>query len=60
MDSTAAILSATGAAYMTPWIPQKMGRISKRGRRKMICLVREMNRPFVAFPMEVKVFAVMG
>ena len=31
-----------------------MGRTTIRGKRKMICLVREMKIPFAAFPMDVK------
>ena len=59
-ENTAAIPSATGAEYITPSIPMKIGRIINKGSRKIICLVRERNTPFPDFPMDVKVFAVIG
>ena len=48
----AAIRSATGAEYMTPSMPKIRGRIMIRGRRKMICRVREMKIPLAALPLE--------
>lgn len=58
--SIPAAQSAIGAANMTPSTPMNRGKIMTRGIRKIICLVIERKIPFVAFPMEVKKFAVTG
>ena len=59
-ESIAATLSATGPAYITPSIPQSIGKITISGSRQMICLVKERKIPLLAFPMEVKKFDVIG
>lgn len=58
--SIPAAQSAIGAANMTPSTPMNRGKMITRGMRKIICLVIERKIPFVAFPMEVKKFAVTG
>ena len=57
---TAAMASAIGAENIMPSIPKKIGRIIKSGRRKIICLVREMKIPRFAFPIAVKKLEVIG
>ena len=52
--------SATGPAYITPSIPRKSGRIINNGKRKRICLVRDIKIPFFGFPIAVKKFAEIG
>ena len=52
-DTTAAARSAKGPAYMIPSIPQKSGRRTIKGSRKMICLVRDRKIPFFGLPMDV-------
>lgn len=46
MLTDAAAKSAIGAVYITPSMPKRYGKISSRGRRKIICLVRERKIPF--------------
>ena len=58
--TAAARKSATGPAYMIPSIPMKRGKIIKRGRRKMICLVRDRKAPTFGLPMAVKKLEVIG
>ena len=48
----AASRSDTGPEYIIPSIPIKNGRITNKGSRKMICLVRARNVPFAGFPID--------
>ena len=50
----AAAKSAMGPAYITPSIPKNMGNGTIKGKRKMICLVRDIKMPILALPMAVK------
>lgn len=56
----AAIKSAMGAEYITPRIPMNIGRISSRGSKNIICLVRDKKIPLAAFPMDVKKLETIG
>ena len=60
MEVIAAIKSAIGPAYIMPSIPENRGRITIRGSRKIICLVRERKIPPFGLPMAVKKFEEIG
>ena len=51
---SAARKSATGPAYMIPSIPIKIGKITMKGSKKIICLVNARKVPFTGFPMAAK------
>lgn len=54
MLTTVAKKSAIGAANITPSMPKNIGRKSRRGKRKIICLVSDRNTPLPGFPIDVK------
>ena len=56
----AAARSAAGPAYMIPSIPRKSGKSRIRGRRNMICLVRDRKVPILGFAIDVKKLDVIG
>ena len=58
--TTAATKSAIGPAYIIPLIPINIGRTTKSGKKKIICLVKERKTPFFGLPIEVKKFATIG
>lgn len=49
-----ASVSAIGPAYITPSIPNIIGRPTIRGIRNITCLVSDINTPFLGFPIAVK------
>ena len=56
----AAVKSETAAAYKIPSSPQNKGKISKRGIKKITCLVIDRKIPFKGFPIDVKKVVLIG
>ena len=59
-QTNAAEKSAMGMEYKSPSIPKNIGSMKSKGRRKMICLVRDRKTPFFGMPIAVKKLEVIG
>ena len=57
---TPAKKSAIGPEYITPSIPINNGITISKGKRNIICLVRDRKVPNFGLPIDVKKFEVIG